>query len=183
MEPQKDLVSGRHLIEGSGIPVDGGIFRKKGHPGIVADSIKMEASPIPENAAKFKAMKELILEVKQGGNDMAVAVVRREMPINITRYQEMINGAKRSDRYSLEYFFSKKDAGGNEVGGGSPDAQALMVALLIELKLKTMEGTDRKVYVQKDTEDGHAIVVYKSSKGETYKFDPTNGASKFTKVI
>lgn len=174
MEIPKDEASGRHLIEGRGVPVDGGVFRRKKHPGIVVDTKKFGEEPW------FKTPLELMMAQKTGMLNFATAFARENMPVNISHYKELMNSG--NDRYLLSLFASKKDKKGKEVGGGSPDAQALFTALLIEKRLAEEKNYGANVAVLKDPEDGHAIVMYSSRGGDEYRFDPTNGDDKFKKI-
>jgi hypothetical protein len=45
MEGNKDEKSQGHLIEGKGLPIEGGVFRRTGHPGIVVDESKLQDLP------------------------------------------------------------------------------------------------------------------------------------------
>jgi len=55
----------------------------------------------------------------------------------------------------------------------------LYTAFLIEKKVKS--DTDRKVWIEKDKDDGHAIVNYEGRSG-SYRFDPTKGETNFSKL-
>lgn len=175
----KDIASDRHLIEGWGIPIDSGVFRRGGgHKGIVVDTQKLSGQKWWEDSLDF------VVKASQDTLGRAVTCARAYMPINASRSQ-LLEKEEEGDRYSLAVFASRKNNAGQEVGGGSPDAQALFAALLIEQKLKNMlpeERGDRAVAVLRDQEDGHAKVAYKSKGGDIYIFDPTNGDDKFKKV-
>ncbi len=168
-----DEKSGRPLIEGRGTPIDGGVFRRLGHPGIVVDTPKMVDIPW------FQGLKGNILSIKSNLLAYVGAMGQEHMPINNDRYEKLLLDPMRGDRYSLKAFISQKNEEGQEIGGGSPDTQALFVASLLEMRVK--DDPDRKVWIDKDNIDGHAIVVYEGKHGGTYKFDPTKGNIGFEK--
>ncbi len=170
-----DEISGRMLIEGRGTPIEGGVFRRANNPGIVADGSKLE------HIDWYKKDLPLVLDTQKNLLGIAVAIAKERMPINETLYQRLLNDPNKGDRYSLNAFISKKDEMGREIGGGSPDTQALLIALLIEKRLKKDGDSNKKVFIAKDPVDGHAIVRYEGKSG-SYAFDPTKGEQKFIKL-
>ena len=179
--PLIDERSHRPIIEGKGTPIDGGVFRAPGVPGIVVDSNRLL------NHEWFKEVSEMVLNFRPHGlgsfQDFVVSASKIDMPINIDHYKFVQAVARQDnrDRVSLDVFGTDKLADGTERGGGSPDAQALFVALLIEIRLKKDSDTGRVVYIAKDPTDGHAIVKFETGSHGILKFDPCNGDSKFTK--
>lgn len=168
-----DEKSGRPLIEGKGMPIDGGIFRRVNQPGLVADTKYFE------NKAWFQEDDRMVSSIKTGMLDSIIYLARHRMPINENNFKSIVDTSEKHDRFSLANFTSKKDDSGTEIGGGSADVQALYTAFLIERKIK--EDPDRKVWVGKDNVDGHAIVTYEAKSGGTYKFDPSKGDTGFVK--
>lgn len=173
MEGIIDETSGRPLIEGRGCPIDGGVFRRVGNPGLVVDSKYFLDKPwfAEDDIAMASTNKNML--------KFATFIASKRMPVNMKHFSELINGRERHDRYALGSFVSMKNDNGVEIGGGSPDVQALYTAFLIGRRIKN--EPDRKVWVLKDTTDGHAIVRYEGKSGN-YQFDPTNGDAGFAQV-
>jgi hypothetical protein len=155
------------------MPIDGGIFRRVNQPGLVADTKYFENKPW------FQEDDRLVSSIKTGMLSTAVYLAKHRMPINENNFKSIVDTAEKHDRFSLANFTSKIDDSGTEIGGGSADVQALYTAFLIERKIKG--DTDRKVWVGKDSVDGHAIVTYEAKSGGTYKFDPSKGDIGFEK--
>jgi len=168
-----DEKSGRHLIEGKGMPIDGGVFRKAGEPGLVADIKYFQNKPW------FTEDDILVTSLNRDMLKMVTYLAGKRMPVNLEHYNSVVDGVGKYDRYALSSFISQKDPAGKEIGGGSPDVQALYTAFLIEKKVKS--DTDRKVWIEKDKDDGHAIVNYEGRSG-SYRFDPTKGETNFSKL-
>jgi len=171
----KDEKSGRQIIEGRGIPVDGGVFRREGHPGIVVDSSKLE------DLQSFKDSKEVMLSIHSGLLDMATYLAERYVPVNNLFYKNVfIPSFGKQDRYSLGAFVLKDNV--DYQMRGTADSQALFAALLLETRLNKEKDTNRKVGIVKDPTDGHARVIYQGKHGDIYKFDPSIGDKKFVKL-
>lgn len=172
----QDIASGRHLIGGWGIPIDGGVFRREGYEGIVVDTQKFG------DQEWYKESLDFVLKARQEVLAAVIACVRKYMPVSRDNYQSREKG--KFNRVSLAVFASWKGEGGRELGGDRPDAQALFAALLIEKKLESLspeERGERAVAVLKGR-DGQAVVNYRSKSGDIYRFDPTNGDTGFKKV-
>jgi len=168
-----DERSGRPLIEGKGTPIDGGVFRRREHPGIVVDSSKLE------NLQSFKDSREIMLNIKSDLLNMATHLAKKYVPVDENFYNKVFLpnfGSK--DRFSLSGFVLRDDV--DKQTKGTADAQALFTALLLETRVK--HDPDRKVWVEKDITDSHATVTYEGKSG-TYKFDPTKGDEKFVKLL
>lgn len=174
MEPQKDQISGRHLIEGKGVPIDGGVFRRLNHPGIVVDSSKLE------NYKWFRDSKEIILNIHSGLLNMSTYLAKKYVSADDNFYNKVfLSDFGKKDRFFLSAFTLRDDI--DQQTKGTADAQALLTALLIETRL-IKEKDNRKVEIVKDSKDGHAKVFYQGRNGDIYRFDPTNGDEKFVKL-
>lgn len=175
MESNIDETSGRPLIEGRHAPIDGGVFRRKGEPGIVVDTKRFSNEPwFVQNTIELKAIKD-----SENWLSTLCYISRKTMPIRNFHYREVVGEGKTYDRYDLPNFVSRKDENGKEIGGGSPDSQALYTAVLLEWEIKNDEG--REVWISKDPGDGHAIVNYTDRSGQ-YNYDPTSGETEFIKM-
>jgi hypothetical protein len=171
MEPQKDSLSGRHLIEGRGVPIEGGVFRRLNHPGIVVDSSKLEG------LKSFEDSKKIILSMHSDLLNMTAHLSKKYVPVDENFYNKVfLTDFGKKDRFSLSAFVLRDDT--DKQTKGTADSQALFAALLLETRVKN--DSDRKVWVGKDSTDGHAIVTYEGKSG-IYKFDPTKGDTKFEK--
>jgi len=169
-----DERSGRHLIEGRGTPIEGGVFRRPGHSGIVVDSLKLE------DLQSFKKSKEVILSISSGLLNMATYLAKKYVPIDDNFYNKVfLSEFGKKDRFSLSAFVLRDDI--DQQTKGTADSQALFTALLIETRLKE-EKDNRRVGVVKDPKDGHARVFYQGKHGDIYRFDPTAGDEKFVKL-
>lgn len=161
-----DLKSGRNLIDGKGAPIVDGIFRRPGFPGIVVDLNKMG------EFGWFVGAEKEVLDLSTNLLNFVTSTARQNMPIKIFSETNFGKRFGQNDRYSLSASTVR----------GVPDAQALLVALLIELRLKEKNDPDRKVAIIKDPKDGHAIVLYHGKSGDTYRFNPAGGDTAFVKL-
>jgi hypothetical protein len=162
-----DSLRGRPLIEGLGSPIDGGIFRAPTQPGIIVDSKSFEGNK------QFKYS----VKVMQGANTWLMDVTRLAKEIMpIGKGEDYYGNLIVTDPVDL-LSFAKQEGG---EARATPNAQALLVALLVEEHVKAT-GKDKKVYVVKEGVDNHAVVVYVNSEGQEYRFDPTKGDKKFIK--
>ena len=188
MEPTKDQVSGRHIIEGRGVPIEGGIFVGGDRVRTVVDS------DITKQPRLNKVMKEagkFLTKEQDAILGVIPALAREHLPVNQTRYEEMINQPNKLDRYQLQLFLTHKNEEGVELGGGGPDQQALLAALMLEkyykdkyrFDIKTrISGTMPTIAVTKDAVDRHARVLVMTRKGRMYEFDPKRGDTKFKNI-
>jgi len=166
MEPQKDSASGRHLIEGRLVPIADGVFRRQNQPGIVVDPEKLS------NLDWYKNDLDLVLNTNRDLLGFASVMAKKRFPI-IPGNQDWFKG-QTGNRYSLNALV---------LNNSVPDAQALYTALLIETRIKA-DKDGRNVAIVKDKTDGHAVVVYQGKDyNNIYKFDPSNGDKKFTKMV
>ena len=168
MEGQNiDEKSQRPIIEGMGAPIDGGVFRRSGFPGIVVDSSKLD------KIGQFNEYKEVVLNAKSDLLKTAVQIANQIIPVGEGSVGSFSKRASYDDRFSLNAFIDK-----DKKPVAVPDAKALFVALVIEMRLKKEKGGQRKVGIIKDSDDGHAVVVYEGKSGK-YKYDPTKGDGVF----
>lgn len=175
MEQNKDQASGRHLIEGKGIPVDGGVFRRTNHPGIVVDSSKLE------DIGWFKGAKEVVLSINQGLLNMATFYAKQYVRVDENFYKNVfVASFGKTDRFSLSSFVLRDDV--DKQTKGTADSQALLAALLIETRLNNEKKDERRVAIVRDPGDGHARVFYQGKHNDIYRFDPTKGDEKFVKL-
>lgn len=151
------------------MPIEDGVFRRLNHPGIVVDSSKLEDSVSFKNSMTA-------MSIKTGFLDMATYLATKYVSIDKGRYQAFRGEFGIRDRYSLGVFVRRDDI--DQQTRGTADSQALFTALLIEMRFKN--DTERKVWIDKDDNDGHAIVHYEGKSGN-YLFDPSKGDTKFIK--
>jgi hypothetical protein len=164
----KDALTRRHLIEGKGLPIEGGIFRAPNQPGIIVDSKSFEGNK------KFEYSVE---SMHSGVNTWMMNVIGSAnviMPIG--EGENHLGNIIATDAVDLSFFVKQEDGEAR----ATPNAQALLVALLVEEHVKAV-GKDKKVYVVKEGVDRHAVVVYVNSEGQEYRFDPAKGDKKFIK--
>jgi hypothetical protein len=166
----------RPLIGGPATPIDGGVFKREGQPGIVVDKKYFEGRSWFDGKSGDDI---LVASINRDMLRMVSYVADKQMPINMEHFDYVMkNKAVGYNRVALSEFVSQKDENGVEIGGGSPDTKALYTAFLLERKVKS--DPDRKVWIEKSADDGHAIVVYEGKSGN-YKLDPTNGEKDFVK--
>lgn len=181
-------ISGRHLIEGRGVPIDGGVF-------VSADGARTLVDCSPEMQSKLnKVVNDIVNKMNLAPRlalDTVIGEVQSALPINDSNVAEMKETWNR-DEFQLQMFLSNKREGDSqELGGGNSDHQALLAALVLEKfyqgqsrlrKIKQfVSGTSPKVAIIKDPVDKHAIVTFINSHNSVYRFDPKLD-SKFVKL-
>jgi len=188
MEPPKDSASGRHIIEGRGIPVDGGIYIGADGIRTVVDSDVMKQ---PKLNAVMKEAGAFLTKNQEAILGVVPAMVREYLPVNPNSYESICKNSGNPDRYQLQVFLKHKDKDERELGGGGPDQQALLAALMLEKHYKNKYKHDFKtrftgkmptVAVVKDPKDKHARVLVMTRIGDIYEFDPKGGDNKFKKI-
>lgn len=180
--------SGRHLIEGRGVPIDGGVF-------VSADGARTFVDCSPEKQPNLnKVVNDIVEKMNFAPHlalDAVIGEVQSALPINNSNVAEMRKDWDR-DGFQLQMFLSnKREDGRQELGGGNSDHQALLTALVLEKfyqsqgRLRKIKqfflGTSPKVAIIKDPVDKHAIVTFINSHDSVYRFDPKLD-SKFVKL-
>jgi len=188
MDPLKDLVSGRPLIEGRGAPIDGGIYVGGDGVRTVVDS---DVTRQPRLNAVMIEAGEFLTKNQDGILGVIPALARKYLPVNPDSYELICNNPNKPDRFQLQVFLKHTDKDGREFGGGGPDQQALLAALMLERYYKDkykhdfvtkITGKMPKVAVVKDPTDKHARVLVSTRRGDIYEFDPQRGDNKFKKI-
>ena len=190
---QLDVLTGRSLIEGRRVLIDGEVFVSRDGTRTIVDA-SFDRQP------KLNECVEGIVQKMRVVPSIALRIVvdeaRKAMPVNDEHVESVRKNWPKVDSYPLHLFFSQKREGdGQEIGGGSADHQALLVGLTIERYYKEVYpitswkgasrrlfGTMPKVAILKDPKDGHAVVSFMNSDDSVYMFDPKKEGLGFTKL-
>lgn len=165
----RDVQTGRTLIK-EGTIIDGGIYRRSNHPGIVVDFETITNIP----AINEQITQHVVNISNSNWLNASVTIARKYMPINAAMDSKLPK-FNRVDRFNLSECLKNESS---NVGTATPDAQALCVLATIERRVNKFKRG--KVQVVPDKTDGHAQVVYISFKNEeTFVFDPTRGDKEF----
>ena len=179
----------RREIGGRNVSIDGGIFHRQGVPPVVVDSSKDGIQPVIREIADYTNVTNLNLFVSRA---------QKWIPIDpnweMAKSQQFkqYNGRK----VDLGIYLTDGKEFDNPIPkpGAGPDDQALLLALMLELKIQNKNAGLKKqisnlisgklpseVSILKDKIDGHASVYYQTEKS-IYRYDPTSGDKKFVSI-
>jgi len=185
MEPSKDLESKRFIID-KGTSIEGGIWEGRDGIRTFVDTSIGKQLKLRDFIEKYV---HPLVKSEKGVLSRIPEMASFLIPINDTRYQEMVKDPGKLDRYGLESFFSnKKD--GVEVGGGGFDQQALLTGLFMEeyynkkypkLSMTRILGNSPKVGISRN-QRGYAVVDVMTRSGDRYKFDPSERHTEFVRL-